>query len=60
MKCNGKNCKSTNGYGHSFECRREHDEAIKSGIKRASIICVPDKQAISNRHAELHNFGGAK
>jgi len=26
MKCAGKNCNAINGYGHSQECIREHDE----------------------------------
>lgn len=38
MKCNGKNCNSTDGKNHSFECRREHIESVKSGIKSVEVV----------------------
>lgn len=33
IKCNGKNCNSTNGLLHSEECQAEHDKVVNGGCK---------------------------
>ena len=36
-KCNSKNCTAKNGYNHSEECIKEHDEAV-TGVSSDQVI----------------------